>query len=233
MRCRGFLTVLVLVPLVACSACRARPKIVGGDEKETYQLLKECGALALISRGGLAKDSNLIVGKIRLCFESPTRSFRTFRMALMIYTQDGKRIPDFFQGILAGNSPMVGDGNAVVPVPRIWRDLTGGAAERMACRVQSPGRGSWATTDMALVSLAADFPGFVDRDFQLTFREFNSATYFLQNVPRGRAYVWFQTSFDGNRVTQFPIMLKLDAEQGAVNRLDISIEDFRAVFHTL
>jgi len=86
--------------------------------------------------------------------------------------------------------------------------------------------------DSWLALFHRDFPDLVDKKFSLTFKTFKRPTYYIEDVPEGMAYVWFQRHFDGNRITQFPIAVDLKPEMGAVNRLDITVKG-TLLFHTL
>lgn len=168
--------------------------------------------------GYYGRDANSIIGLVALDYDEnfgPVN--RPFRMALMIDPDDGEPITNFFEGIPVkpGEHPIVGEGNTWFRVPRL-----DSANIKYSKSVQ----------------LFADhFPDWLDRNFQLTFKEFKGHAYYLENVPKGLAFIWFQTGFDGNRVTQFPLAVRLDPNPKALTRLDLHIRRTHEElpFHTL
>ncbi|MBI5091651.1 MAG: hypothetical protein HZB26_04310, partial [Candidatus Hydrogenedentes bacterium] len=148
--------------------------------------------------------------------------FFRFRMAMMIYTDDGNKVMDFFEGI-SGGKDTVDNGDARVEVPEL-------SATHAADAKKTPIDPGASTRDrelsrwMATVASFADlFPERVGTRFTLGFKEFDRHAYCLTDVPKGTAFVWFQTKFDGNRVMQFPAKLRIEPKTGDVTRLDIHL----------
>ncbi len=227
---------LGIIVLVACLGCGTRTNdIVVATDDSTKALLQASGASALMEQRGVPEGTNLIVGALDFEFDDLSKGFR---LALMIRTEDDQRITDFFKGIPAGDSPIVGRGNARRPIPRVTSSTIEFATTSHQ-DANSESHPSLSTVcaryirESGLLHFAKDFPEYVDKDFGLTFKEFKGSAYYLKDVPSGIAYVWLQTPFDGNRVTHYPIALDLKPETQAVNRLDIRIESFAQVFGDL
>ncbi|MBI5091652.1 MAG: hypothetical protein HZB26_04315 [Candidatus Hydrogenedentes bacterium] len=149
--------------------------------------------------------------------------FRKFRMALMIYTDDGKKVMDFFEGIPASTDNFVGTGDVRLRVPTLWPiHVTDG--RKMLASQEAP-----TVLNRSLVTLARFaelFPDHIGTEFALTFKEFSGHAYCLNNIPKGTAFVWFQTVFDGNRIMQFPTEVRLEPKNGDVVRQDIHVSEF-------
>lgn len=145
---------------------------------------------------------NLIGGRVELAYHGSDRLPGSFYMALMIKADTGEPITDFF-GQQAGTvSPYDPEGPFLrEEVPRY----------RGAFSIAPEDRGDFPD----------DFPQYQDGPFLLTFRKFEGRKYWLRNVPRGRAYLWFLTSFDGWRVTQMPICVRLEPHPGEATRVDL------------
>lgn len=187
-------------------------------EHTFLDILHESGLAAKRPALMLEPNSNYFVGTVRLDYDPSFGPMHTpFRMALMIYTNEGKLVEDYFDGITIETDDIgrLGKGNARLPVPRVYSHSI---QIRESVRIFSE-----------------RFPDWIDRDFELTFKKFDGHSYFLENVPGGTAFVWFQTGFDGSRVMQFPLIVPLEPSPGAIKRLDIRIrqsyEEFP--FHTL
>ena len=169
--------------------------------------------------------SNNLTGTVSLDYDSHLGALPPqFRMAIMIVTEDKKKIPDFFKGIPVesnGDQTKMGKGNAVLSIPKI-PPLPFSDEETYQKWVQQ--HPQWLTQENAeLYKFWTLFPEYINRDFSLTFKEFTGQTYFLHDVPRGTAFIWFQSTFDGNRVTQLPFVMKLEPHGDAIMHKDIHI----------
>jgi hypothetical protein len=217
-------------------------------------LLRQSGAAELIPRGGLPEDANVIIGTLHLSYDETFGSpSGHFRMALAIVPEEGKKILDFFHGIPSSSgfdAKPVGEGSAVRPLPTFYlrsphtprveswasfkRDFPKLVQRALADEARLSELFSLAEEGRlkTLDNLSASDKVLLEggEGIQLTFKEFTGTTYYLQNVPKGRAYAWFQTGIDGGKVTQIPIVLDLDPVMGAVTRLDIRIENLFQVF---
>ncbi len=227
------LGIVFMVGALGCGV-RTNDSVVATDDT-TEALLRESGASALMAQRGLPEGTNLIVGALALEFNDLSKGFR---MALMIRAEDDQRVTDFFKGIPAGDSPIVGKGNARLKIPRVTSQTVDFAARSHDPSADASKSNSRAViarhmSEGGLLPFAKDFPEYVDKDFSLTFKEFKGSAYYLQDVPNGRAYVWLQTPFDGNRITHYPIALDLNPKTRAVNRLDIRIDNYGQVFGDL
>ena len=159
------------------------------------------GVIVLLAGCG----GNTVTGSVSLDYD---RNFgvrdKHFRMALMIYTADGERITDFFDGIPVVDSTeshALGQGNMRLKVaPMSPSTIQGSEIPRAFARM---------------------FPGHVERELELTFKEFTGTTYRLENVPKGTAFVWFQSNFDGRRTTQIPVIMEYDPTPGEATHQDI------------
>jgi hypothetical protein len=193
--------------------------------EETLAILETSGAMAALGPEGVLSDSTLVAGKCELDFsgfyygdEERRQKFPVFRMELIILAEDGTKTYDFFRGIeIPGKSAViVGTGNHTREAPPVRT-----TALFMEFYKE------WAPDTL---KFAEDFPELLGKPVPLTLKEFNSAAYYLENVPAGTAYVWFQIAFDGNRITQMPLAVELQPEPGRVTRLDIRVEELFSVF---
>ncbi len=145
---------------------------------------------------------NLIGGRVELTYHGSDRLPGVFYMALMIKADAGEPITDFFGQRAGSVSPYDPEGPFIrEEVPRY--------------------RGTFSILPEDHGDFSADFPQYQDGPFVLTFRKFEGRKYWLRNVPRGRAYLWFYTSFDGWRVTQMPICVRLEPHPGEATRVDL------------
>jgi len=186
-------------------------------------LLRESGAGLDAGRPAALRDSSLIVGAVALDYYDDFYARRgeetaVFRMALMVHCADGSKVGDFFEGIpltQAEFPQIVGCGNAKLRAPRLHKFLLADDPPEET----SPFRDRfWYDSTRRF---AESFPELMEKDFMLTFREFRWHAYFLRDVPAGVAFICFQTGFDGNRVTQFPLFVDLKPELGHIVRLDL------------
>jgi hypothetical protein len=139
----------------------------------------------------------------------------TFRMAVVIDAEDGDDRPDFF-GFLPDapdDKRIVGTGDTRLCVPRLWKHDPG----------PTPATGQFKTA----------FPDLREGDFRLTFKEFRGGRYRLPNPPAGTAYLWFQTGFDGNRITQYPLAVRIPRTEGRTIEMDTVTGEWHTLFHTL
>lgn len=203
---------------------QVRPKHSVYDAHTLKDLLRESGADWEVGRSDALQDSSLVVGTVALdyynrFYDSCGEEAAIFRLALMICCADGSKVTDFFQGVpltRSAHPQIVGCGNASLRVPRLYTST-------LACgdpSKQTPPFWERFWYDSSK-RFAESFPEFMDKDFTLTFKEFRGHAYYLRDVPAGTAFVWFQTDFDGNRVTQFPLFVELKPERGRVVRLDL------------
>lgn len=180
-------------------------------------------ALIVLMGAGLgcaAKTPCTIEGSLQLTYDDALKKpDDKFRMALIIVPEKGFPILDFFKGIPTPGDKMVGNGNAFLPVPKL-------------SKVNLKPIPNFPVPE-ALEAFNADFPELMEKDFSLTFKEFSNHRYLLENPPRGKAYVWLQTGFDGNRVTQCPFLIKLEPKKHGSVRLDITLDDWTKLFFFL
>lgn len=212
---RVFITGLFAAGIWAQIGCSEASQKVDSD---TQTLLRESGGESELRRSPLKEGGNLVVGHAPLQYDVDFNcETDKFRMAIMFVAKDGRRVRDFFSGLSdlasVGDAVFVGRGNARHAVPKMW-----------ASHKESH-------NDVRVFAEA--FPDFIERDFDLTFKEFSGCAYYLRDVPVGRAFIWIQTVFDGNRVTQYPIVIDFSPEPGTINRVDIQSGDFSKRFHTL
>jgi len=169
-----------------------------------------------------------ITGRIDLPYDNTCcGEGSVFRMALMVVTEDGERIENYFHGEPVPTNPRasreVRAGNRRIPaVPLRASSLEGWPAilERHEDFPDAPG----------FRAFAQDFPAFMDREFDLTYKSFEGDTFTLEKAPLGRYYIWLQTPFDGNRYYHLPVMREPVVVRGSRARMDIRVEDWREVF---
>lgn len=186
------------------------------------EIISNSGADLVIPPDGLDPDSNIIVGKVNLSYgQSPATPTQQFRMALIILKDDGTIIRDYFEGIDIpdASNAITGTGNYLQKIPKI----------RASSFKRLPKKDVWRPSEEeryeiceALSVLGLFLPEIVDRDYQLTFKQFEGNSYYLEDVPSGHGFVWFQSNFDINRVTQYPKPIELKPQDGQIVRLDIS-----------
>ncbi|MCC6793779.1 MAG: hypothetical protein IT366_01575 [Candidatus Hydrogenedentes bacterium] len=184
----------------------------------TAKLLKESGASEELHKSPLTRDESLVVGHAPLQYDPYYNpSDDKFRMAIMIVGKDGKTNRDFFAGLpnlaTKENATLVGRGNARVAIPMIWSPHT--------------------KTNKDAKTFGEFLPELVERELELTFKEFSGSSYYLRNLPVGRAFIWIQTKFDGNRVVQYPIVVDVAPEKGKISRIDLDSGDWKRRFHML
>lgn len=188
------------------AACGTDHSGFGNIPDDTRELIEQSGAASEFPAGGLPADESLIVGRFVVNFEeSPVENpVPFFRIAIMIVRVDGELVRDYFQGIPIpeGSSGIVGTGNHARRIPKL-----------RPYHVDSYMHG--------MPNPLEHFPELAEGNVTLTFKEFRQPSYYLKNSPKGTAYLWLQTQFDGNRVTHFPIVLDLESIPGQVTRLDI------------
>ncbi len=132
-----------------------------------------------------------------------------YRMAVMIRTEDGRKISDFFTGASTPGGENVGSGNAVLRIH--YDDAT-------------------ANDTSPLGMFTRDFPNNDKNGLSLTFLEFKGNRYSIRNIPYGTAYIWLQTGRDGNRVTQVPIVVPITRDLARTGTLDIDIKNPRDLY---
>lgn len=200
MRARPWYSVIALATTL--TACGASHAIFSGLSQETLRLVELSGARAAVKRHDLPKDTKFIVGSAIINFdETPVSNPQWFRLGLMIYPDEGEPITDFFRPYLrTRHEDRTGvDPYTVMTVP-----------------VMHP--------ENPADSFKEHFPDHVNGKFELTFRDFARPAYYLTNPPKGTAYVWIQTSFDGHRITQLPLVVRLEPGPEPVTRLDIYLD---------
>lgn len=213
----------------ACPSCI--PAHLPNREHTLEQIWTECelrGKPSLRSLGA----KNAIMGTLSEDHVEPDRSYfpwksgDQFRMAMIVYTEKGDKVTDFFKGIPAGTSRLVGRGNSYLPVPRLDESHVESARKSAPADCVPDGPVEW---DCSLVRFAELFPELIGQNFSLTFREFRGHVYYITDIPKGTAFIWFQTTMDGNRVMQTPVMIELEPEQGHIKRQDIRL--LWAIYH--
>jgi hypothetical protein len=171
-------------------------------DPELFKVINDSGLGALLASDGIKSDRTYFAGQVR--FIEGGRGIvpqDAFRMALMIVPVSGEPIQDFFHDLnnVQNDSRIVGRGNSRL---KIW------------------------VPDFIMEK----YPDLKDKDqAEMTFREFsNHESYFLENVPEGTAYIWFQFGFDGNRIIQVPIVTKLVPKPGEIVKMDFSVDAIKA-----
>lgn len=216
----------LVAAVVLVVACGEEPW--AGLPEEMLAILEASGAMATLGPEGVPHDSTLVAGKCELDFSGhyygdaeKRDTFPVFRMGLVILAEDGTKTYDFFRGIeIPGDSTViVGTGNFAREAPPVRGD----AQYLEYFKERAPD----------VLKFAEDFPELLGKPIPLTLKEFRASAYYLEDVPAGTAYVWFQVAFDGNRITQMPVAVELQPEPGCVTRLDIRVENWFSVFDQL
>jgi len=160
----------------------------------------------------------------------------TFRLAIMVKASDGNDIEDFFADtpVHPDASRIVGTGSVRQTVPRLFhkevKELDADFFEACAAPEKLP---PYDRMYRNIECFYHAFPEYRQGDFELTFQEFHDGRYRLEGMPDGIAIVWIQTLFDGNRVTQLPLVVRFpDASERALP-FDIECDETRVLFHTL
>ena len=195
-------TIAVVFMLLTTVSCATSP--FAGLDVESQKLARTSGAMADVKQNGFSSTSTILFGVAPTQYDEGAREFR---IGVKHLTKNGTKIDDFFSDLeyvadLENNCcTMVGYGNAELPVPKLL---------------------SWhLDNNKATTAFASTFPELIDKDFHLTFKEFSGNAYYLRDVPAGTAFIWIQTAFDGNRVTQYPMVVELRPEPGKAIRQDI------------
>lgn len=184
------------------------------------------------------QEAHAIHGRIILPYDHAWREDPqlTFRLAIMVKGDNGRDIEDFFAGVphAPEATTIVGTGPRRQAVPSIFpQDLEHiGDDFLAACDTREelpPDKRLYRN----LACFYEAFPKHQLGDFEITFQEFAEGRYTLEGMPEGVAFIWIQTPFDGNRITQFPLMLRFPDLDTRSEPFDIRCEDLWVVFHSL
>lgn len=160
----------------------------------------------------------------------------TFRLAIMVKSDDGRDVEDFFAGIALAPeaNTIVGTGSRRQPVPNIFpQDVENIDDNFLAACATTEELPPHERMYRNLACFYEAFPEHQLGGFELTFQEFAEGRYTLEGMPEGIAFIWIQTSFDGNRITQFPLVLRFPDRDARAEPFDIRCDELRVLFHTL
>lgn len=200
------LNAAVVVILIGCGKSSLPEDHLPSAPHSIKDILVETGAKApsFIDKW---RGRNLVVGTLDIQYDDEGLHLsngrgEAFRMALMIVPEEGEPVRDFFRGIPLSDDSSPGfvyKGDTLAYVPKLFSSMKHESNQQFG----------------------QDFPQYIDTDFELTFKEFRGHSFALENVPPGRAYIWWQTEFDGNRIIQHPYIVELQTAPGEITRHDI------------